>query len=161
MTCTAPEAKGNSFNHRMLIHVYMQYTPSFIRNAVFSRFSCIHFFATWWTTASQAPLTVGISQQECWSGFPCPPPGDPFNPGIEPLSPMSPALAGEFFTAEPLRKPFVRNRLDKRWHLQLQMHHIFLLFLMGSTQNKIYPNYLSIRQKPITYYIQVCPYVKS
>ena len=60
-------------------------------------------------------------------------------------------------TAEAL----FRNRLDKRWHLQLQMHHIFLLFLMGSTQNKIYPNYLSIRQKPITYYIQVCPYVKS
>ena len=36
--------------------------------------------------------------QEYWSGFPCPPPGDAPNPGIEPASLMSPALAGVFFT---------------------------------------------------------------
>ena len=38
------------------------------------------------------------SLQECWSGLPCPPPGDLPDPGIEPMSLMSPALAGEFFT---------------------------------------------------------------
>ena len=43
----------------------------------------------------------GILQQECWSGLPCPPPGDLSNPRIEPKSPASPALAGGFFTAEP------------------------------------------------------------
>ena len=41
---------------------------------------------------------MGFSRQEYWSGFPCPPPGDAPNPGIEPASLMSPALAGVFFT---------------------------------------------------------------
>ena len=40
----------------------------------------------------------GIFRQEYWSGLPCPPPGDLPNPGIKPTSPMSPALAGSFFT---------------------------------------------------------------
>ena len=37
--------------------------------------------------APQAPLSMGFSRQECWSGLPCPPPGDLSNPGIEPASP--------------------------------------------------------------------------
>ena len=37
-----------------------------------------------WTAAHQAPLFVGFSRQECWSGFPCPPLGDLPNTGIEP-----------------------------------------------------------------------------
>ena len=37
-------------------------------------------------------------RQECWSGLPLPPPGDFPNPGIEPISITSPALAGGFFT---------------------------------------------------------------
>ena len=51
-----------------------------------------------WTVAHQAPLSMGFSRQECWSGLPFPSPGDLPNPGIEPTSPMSLALAGEFFT---------------------------------------------------------------
>ena len=47
------------------------------------------------TLAGQAPLPVGFSRQEYWSGLPCPPPGDLPDPGIEPVSP---ALAGRFFT---------------------------------------------------------------
>ena len=46
----------------------------------------------------QAPLSMGFSRQEYWSGLPCPPPGDLPDPGIEPTSLMSPALAGGFFT---------------------------------------------------------------
>ena len=46
--------------------------------------------------ASQAPLSVGLSRQEYWSGLPCPQ-GDLPNPGTEPASLMSPALAGRFF----------------------------------------------------------------
>ena len=53
--------------------------------------------ATLWTIAYQAPLSMGFSRQEYWSGLPCPPPGDLPDPGIEPMSLMSPALAGEFF----------------------------------------------------------------
>ena len=41
---------------------------------------------------------MGFSKQEYWSGLPCPPPGDLPDPGIEPTSPLSPALAGGFFT---------------------------------------------------------------
>ena len=52
--------------------------------------------STPWTVAHQAPLSVGFSRQECWSGMPCPPPGDLPDPGIEPASP---ALAGRFFTS--------------------------------------------------------------
>ena len=40
----------------------------------------------------------GFSRQEYWSGLPCPPPGDLLNPGIKPMSLMSPALADGFFT---------------------------------------------------------------
>ena len=43
-----------------------------------------------------------FSRQEYWSGLPCPPPGDLPNLGIKPISLMSPALAGWFFTTEPL-----------------------------------------------------------
>ena len=50
------------------------------------------------TIAHQAPLSMGFSRQEWWIGLPCPPPGDLPNPGIEPESLMSPALAGVFFT---------------------------------------------------------------
>ena len=51
--------------------------------------------------------SVGFSRQEYWSGLPLPPPGDLPNPGIEPLSPASPALAVIFFTTEPPGKPFL------------------------------------------------------
>ena len=48
---------------------------------------------------------MGFSKPECWSGLPFPPPGDLPDPGIEPESPASPALAGEFFTTKSPRKP--------------------------------------------------------
>ena len=55
--------------------------------------------ATPWTVAHQAPLSMGFSRQEYWSGLPFPPPGDFPDPGIKSTSPVSPALAGGFFTA--------------------------------------------------------------
>ena len=51
-----------------------------------------------WTVALQAPLSMGFLRQEYWSGLPFPSPGDLPDPGIEPESLMSPALAGGFFT---------------------------------------------------------------
>ena len=62
-----------------------------------SHFSHVQLCATIWTIARQGPLSVGFSRQEYLSGLPCPPPGDLPNPGIEPMSLMSPVLAGEFF----------------------------------------------------------------
>ena len=51
-----------------------------------------------WTVARQAPLSMGFSRQEYWSGLPFPPPGNLPDPGIEPRSLISPTLAGGFFT---------------------------------------------------------------
>ena len=51
-----------------------------------------------WTVASQAPLSMGFSRQEYWSGLSCPIPGDLPDPGIKPASLMSPTLADRFFT---------------------------------------------------------------
>ena len=48
-----------------------------------SCFSHVQLFATLWTIAHQAPLSMGFSRQEYWSGLPCPPPGDHPDPGIQ------------------------------------------------------------------------------
>ena len=65
---------------------------------VCSRLSHIWLFATLWTVAHQAPLSMAFSRQEYWSGLPSPPPEDLPYPQMEPASLMSPALAGGFFT---------------------------------------------------------------
>ena len=62
-----------------------------------SHFSCVWLFTTLWTVARQAPLSMGFSRQEYWSGLPCPFSENLPNPGIEPASFMSPALTGRFF----------------------------------------------------------------
>ena len=60
--------------------------------------SRIQLSGTPWTAAHQAPLSMGLSRQEYWSGLPFPPPGDLPDPG---LNPTSSALAGRFLTTEP------------------------------------------------------------
>ena len=63
-----------------------------------NHFLHVRLFGTLWTVACQAPLSMGFSRQEYWSGLPCPPPGDLPNPWIKPTSLKSPALADGFFT---------------------------------------------------------------
>ena len=63
-----------------------------------SNFSCVPLFATLWTLAHQAPLSIVFSRQEYWGGLPFPSPGDLPDPGIKPMSLKSPALASGFFT---------------------------------------------------------------
>ena len=59
-----------------------------------SHFSRVRPYATLCTIAHQAPLSMGFSRQEYWSGLPCLPPGDLPEPGIEP---GSPALQADVF----------------------------------------------------------------
>ena len=64
---------------------------------------CVHakslqlcqILCTPWTVAHQAPLSMGFSRQEYYSRLSCPPPGDLANPGIEPASPVTPALQAD------------------------------------------------------------------
>ena len=62
----------------------------------------VRLFATPWTVAHQAPLSMGLSRQENWSGSPFPSPQDLPDPRTEPKSPV---MAGRFFTTELLGKP--------------------------------------------------------
>ena len=65
-------------------------------------FSCVQLFVTPWTLAHKAPLSMGFSWQEHWSGLPFPPPGGLPQSGIKPTFS---ALAGGFFTTEPPGTP--------------------------------------------------------
>ena len=57
---------------------------------------------TSWTVAYQAPLSMGFSRQECWSGLPFPSPGDLPDPGIKP---GSSTLQADALPSEPPGKP--------------------------------------------------------
>ena len=67
--------------------------------------SPVQLVATPWTVAQQALLSVEFPRQECLSRVSFPSSGHLPNPGIQPLSLVSPALAGKFFTTEPPEKP--------------------------------------------------------
>ena len=82
---------------------------------ILSRFSRVPLFATLWTVAHQAPLSMGFSRQEYWSELPCSPPGDIPDLGIEPTSLMSPALVGRFFTTGAIWEALAFHR-RRQWH---------------------------------------------
>ena len=63
---------------------------------VLSRSSRVQLFESPWTVALQAPLSMGFSRQEYWSGLPFPPPGDLPDSGIKTAPPVTLALAGGF-----------------------------------------------------------------
>ena len=71
---------------------------------LFKSLSHVQLFATLWTVACHAPLPMGFSRQESWSGLPFPSPGDLSNPGIKP---GSSALQADSLLSEPPGKPKV------------------------------------------------------
>ena len=73
--------------------------------------SCVQLFAISWTIVCQASLPMEFSRQKYWSRLPFSPPGDLPNPGIEPGSLESSALAREFFTTEPPGKPLTHHKI--------------------------------------------------
>ena len=66
--------------------------------------SCVRLFVTPWTKTHQASLFIEFSRQDYLSGLPFLPPVDLLSPRIEPTSLVPPALAGRFFTTQPLGK---------------------------------------------------------
>ena len=85
---------------------------------VYQMYACVlshaQLFATPWTVACKAPLSMEFSRQEYCSGLPFPSPGDLFDPGITPMTHLFPALAGRFFTTVPLGNPTVLSKFLKQ-----------------------------------------------
>ena len=69
--------------------------------------SHVRLFVTAQTTAHQAPPSVGFLRKEFWSGMPFPSAGDLLDSGLEPVPPVSTALADGFFTTESTGKPVI------------------------------------------------------
>ena len=71
--------------------------------------SHVLLIVTPWTVACQSPLSMEFSRQEHWSGLPFPPLGDLPNPGIEPMSLVSPSLVWRFFNIASLGSPWLSD----------------------------------------------------
>ena len=91
MICNLDTLKNN--------HSNIQHTVSIFSSTLLVKLlSCVRLFATPWTVAYQAPLSMRFSRQEYWSGLPFPSPGDLPDPGIEP---GSSALQADALPSEP------------------------------------------------------------
>ena len=85
---------ASHFLHRQIDSLPLRYQWSMSPKLL----CCVRLFVIPWTLACQAPLSMRFFRQEYWSGLPCPPPEDLPDPGIQPSSLTSLALAGGFFT---------------------------------------------------------------
>ena len=79
-----------------------------------------------WNVAHQAPLSVGFSRQAYWSGVPFSSPGDLPYPGIEPASPVSPALKVDSLPAEPPGKPRLNHLSSVQFSSVQSLSHVRL-----------------------------------
>ena len=95
----------------MFCVLFCLFSESFFYVHVCVRSAGYDSFATPWTIAHQAPLSMGFSQQEYWSGLPFPPSGDLANPGIEPTSPASPALHMASLSLSHQGSPYISKML--------------------------------------------------
>ena len=77
-----------------------------LHTSMLSCLSCIRLLATVWAVVGQAPLSMGFSREEYWSGLLCPPPGDLPDPGIEPVAPEAPALPADYLLLSHQGSPF-------------------------------------------------------
>ena len=100
--CSEPSIQSGSVHITSSSHPSQLYVGCLV---VFSR--SVTDSATPWTTAHQAPLPMGFSRQEYWSGLPFPFSRDLPNAGIQPSSPVSPALQADSLPTEPLEQPCV------------------------------------------------------
>ena len=84
-------------------------------------FSDVQVFDTPLTIAHQAPLSMGYSKHEYWSGLPFSYPGDLPNPGIKPTSSMSPALQADSLPLNYLGSPIIQTEKNKHCKLSLYL----------------------------------------
>ena len=89
---------------QLMTHPFYK-SQNLVRACMLSLFSSVWLCAIPWTVARQAPLYVGFSRQDYWSGLPFPSQGNLPDPGIEPVSLKSPASARSSLLLEPPWKP--------------------------------------------------------
>ena len=107
-----------------------------LRVCVVSRFSRIWLFVTLWIVAFKTSLSMEFSRQEYWNRLPCPPPGALPDPGIKPVSLMSPALAGGSYTTSTTWEA-------PKYHLHVNNFiYISILDIFLEFQNFIYTCHL-------------------
>ena len=110
---------------------------------------CLSFLRPPWTAAPQAPLSMGFPRQEYQGGLPCPSPGDLLDPGIETASP---ALAGAFFTIDPLVKPGIHLNFCLKIELNnLSLHLSRVFYFPCEVISLLFLFQLSLPKKKITY----------
>ena len=100
--------------------------------------SRVQLFATLWTVAHQATLSMGFSRQEYWSGLPFPSPGDLPDPGIKP---RSPALQADALTSEPIR-------IHKWYEVYTYIYTLLLLFRCSVVSDSLQPHGLQHAKLP-------------
>ena len=87
---------------------------------VLSHFSRVQLFETPWTVAHQAPLSMGFSRQEYWSGLLLPSPGDLPHPGIKPESPVAPASEADSLPLSSRGNPLYMGMIHKFYVKELR-----------------------------------------
>ena len=96
------------FPSKVFYFFFIYFFPlKYFKWCLLNHFSRVQLFATLWTVACQAPLSMEFSKQEYWSGLPFPSPGDLPNSGIEPVFPVAPALH-----VDPVPLSHQRSRLN-------------------------------------------------
>ena len=135
-----------------------------------SRFNHFWLFATLWAVAHQAPLSLGFSRQEYWSGMPCPPLGDLSDPGIKPMSLVFPALAGKLFTTSTTWEAQKKNRQNQSTEVEVRLILTFRRYRLGKGMTMIsgclkmlyhdrHGYYMKILIYRVKIYILYCMYV--
>ena len=105
-------------------------------------FSCVQLFLIPWIIVRQAPMSMDFSRQEYWSGLPFSTPRDLPDPGVEPASLMSPALAGGFFTTSASWEA----QLSKTW---INYSFSLLYFQLLPSDDFSLSTYLNIHVFPL------------
>ena len=134
-----------SFQQSLLIsNCFSAHTDNWVRACVLSHFRYVQVCATLWTVAHQAPLSMGFSRQEYWSGLPCPP-GDLPHPGIKPMSLTSPVLGVGFFTTSTTWEALITGYFS----LKFLLPPSFTLFLATTIYKPILniPGKLTISER--------------
>ena len=88
-------------------------------------FNRILVFVTLWTIVHRAPLSMGFSRQEHWSGLSCLPPGDPPDPGIKPASLTSSCTGRQVLYNQPLEAQEIAYNLLNPYFGSLASQHLF------------------------------------